>query len=315
MLAGRDLRFVGAAGGDYLGAGGTQRIGGRVHGALRAAGGKIRLTAAVDRNASVAGGTVEVDRVGVIGKNAYLAGGTVRVDGTVRGRLLVCGGTVVLNGPVGGGVEVTAGELFVGPGADITGGLRYRVPDGKVHMNPLAHVVGPVTALQAQTGKGAGYVLALLWMLGFLVAGAAVVALIPRLMADAAEFVREVPGRSALIGLGWIVLVPIAIVLVACTVIGLPLALLAGVLYGVLLYIGRMTLAIWLGKRVLGPRAREGRSGTLVNFGLGGFLLLLLRMVPVVGSIAMCVATVVGLGALVLRVHRLRWTTAGTTFV
>ena len=315
MLAGRDLRFTGAAGGDYLGAGGTQSIGGRVHGALRAAGGKIHLTATVDRNASIAGGEVAVDRGGVIGRNAYLAGGTVHIDGAVRGSLLASGGTVVLNGPVGGDVEVTASELFVGPRAAIAARLRYRVPNGKVHIDPFAHVTGTVTALPPQAGREAGAVFAVLWMLGFLVAGGAVVVLFPRLMADAAEFVGEVPGRLALIGLGWIVLVPIAIVLVACTVIGLPLALLIGILYGVLLYIGRVTLAIWLGKRVFGARVREGRSATLVNFVVGGMLLLLLRMIPIVGAIAMCVATVIGLGALILRVHRLRWTTAGTTFV
>jgi len=189
------------------------------------------------------------------------------------------------------------------------------VPNGRVHIDPLAHVTGPVTALPAPTAGGAGYIFGLLWMFGFLLAGGVVVVLLPRLMVDAAELVRELPGRSALIGLGWIVLVPIAIILVACTVIGLPLALLTGVLYGVLIYIGRVMVALWLGKSVLGPRTREGRLGALVNFGLGGLVLLLLRMIPVVGPIVMGVATIVGLGALILRVHRLRWTVAGTTFI
>ena len=315
MFAGRELRFEGMVGGDYLGMGGTQNIGGRVHGALRAAGSQIRLAAAVDRNATVAGWTVEVDRIGVIGGNAYFAGNKVHIDGAVRGGLFVSGGTVVLNGPVGGNVQVTAGDLFVGPHAVIAGELRYRVPNGRAHIDPLAHVTGAVTALPAPAARGAAYVFGLLWMFGFLIAGGVVVALLPRLMVDAAELVRQLPGRSALIGLGWIVLVPIAIAIVACTVIGLPLALLTGVVYGVLIYIGRVMVAIWLGKTVLGPRTREGRSGALVSFGLGGLVLLLLQMIPVVGPIAMCVATIVGLGALILRVHRLRWTVAGTTFI
>ena len=49
MLAGRELRFRGASGGDYLGAGRTQDIGGRVHGALRAVGSQIHVTAVVHK--------------------------------------------------------------------------------------------------------------------------------------------------------------------------------------------------------------------------------------------------------------------------
>jgi len=303
ILAGGDLHFSGAAGGDYLGAGGSQTIGGRVHGAIRAIGGEIHMTASVDRNATIAGGDIEVDRAAVIGRNAYLAGGTVRIDGTVHEGLLVSGGTVVLNGTVDGDVEVMAGELHVGPTATIAGKLRYRVPKGEAHIDPAAHISGAVTALPAPTGRPVWYIIGIIWMFGFLVAGAVVVALIPRFMADAAELLRERPGRSALVGLGWIILLPIAIVVVACTIIGLPLALLTAVVYGTLMYIGRIAPAVWLGKRILGTRARVGRVGTLANFGIGGIVLLLIRIIPVLGPLVICVATVLGLGALLLRVR------------
>ena len=315
MLAGGEVRFSGETGGDYLGIGGRQTINGRVHGALRAVGGRIHLTAAVTRNATMAGGALTVDRDAVIDGNAYLAGGSVRVDGAVRGGVFVSGGTVVLNGPIGADVEVIAEELSLGPGAAIAGGLRYRVPAGKVHIDPHARVTGPTTVLPAVTGGRGAYVIGLLWLFGFLVVGAVIVALLPRLMDDAADVIGVRPGWSAIVGLGWIILLPIAVVLVACTIIGLPLALLAAVVYGISLYIGRVTLAIWLGKHVLGARVRAGRSGTLLSFGIGGVLLLLVGMLPVIGSIALFIATVLGLGALLVRVHTLRTSIAGEAFV
>jgi len=303
MLVGRELHFSGASGGDYLGAGGRQTISGRIHGALRAAGGTVRFLGAVDRNATIAGGTVEVNRAGVIGRNGYLAGGTVHLDGTVRGSLLVSGGTVVLNGPVGGDVEITAGELFVGPGAAIAGSLRYRVPRGKMHMDPYAQVTGPVTGLPAQTGGGAAYVFGVLWMLGFLAAGAIIVALLPRWMSDTADLVRERPSRSALVGLGGLVLTPLAILVTACTVIGLPFAFLVTLLYIILLYISGIGVAIWLGRRVLGTRVRVGRTGTIVNFGVGALILMLVRLIPILGTLVACATMIVGLGALLLYVR------------
>jgi len=131
ILAGGELHFSGNAAGDYLGAGWDQTIGGRIHGAVRAVGGEIHVTAAVDRNATIAGGTIELDRTAVIGRNAYIVGGTVRIDGTVHEELLVSGGTVILNGTVDRNVEVTAGALQVGPSAVISGTCAIACQMGK----------------------------------------------------------------------------------------------------------------------------------------------------------------------------------------
>jgi cytoskeletal protein CcmA (bactofilin family) len=304
ILAGGDVRFSGTTGGDYLGAGGKQTISGRIHGSLRAAGGEIHVTAVVDRNTTIAGGQVELDSGAVITRNAYLIGGRIRVNGTVQESLQAFGGEVVLNGLVGRDVEVAAGELRVGPRAQIAGNLRYRVKAEKVHIDPAARIAGTVTVLPVK-GRGP---LGVLWMFGFsfLVAGAVVVALVPRFATEAASILRERPGLSALVALGWIILVPVAMILAAITIIGIPLALITATVYVVLLYLGRVPLAVWIGERVLGARARTGRQGALVSFLVGGFILLVVGLVPVVGPLAMVIATIVGLGALLLRVHALR---------
>jgi hypothetical protein len=303
ILTGGDLRFSGATGGDYLGAGGKQTISGRIHGSLRAAGGEIHVAATVDRNTTIVGGNVELDSAAVITRNAYLIGGQVQVEGTVREGLKAAGGSVVLNGVVGRDVNIAAGALNVGPRAQIGGNLRYRVPAGEVRIDPTARVSGTITALPVKKGPGT---FRLLWMFGFLVAGAAVAALLPRFVAEAAQILRERPGRSALVGLGWLILVPCAIIIAAITIIGLPLALLMSAVYVVLVYLGRVPLAVWLGQRVLGARARAGRQGALLNFLVGGFILLVVGIVPVVGPWAMVIVTVLGLGTLLLRAQALR---------
>jgi hypothetical protein len=303
ILAGGDLRFSGATGGDYLGAGGKQTISGRIHGSLRAAGGEIHVTAAVDRNTTIVGGNVELDSAAVITRNAYLIGGKVHVEGTIHESLQASGGSVVLNGVVGRDVNIAAGALHVGPRAQIAGNLRYRVPAGEVRIDPAARVSGTITAVPVRRGPGT---FRLLLMFGFLVTGAAVAALVPGFVAEAAEILRARPGRSALVGLGWIILVPCAIIIAAITIIGLPLALLTTAVYVVLVYLGRVPFAVWLGQRVLRARARTGRQGALLNFLVGGFLLLVVGIVPVVGSLAMVIVTVLGLGTLLLRAAALR---------
>jgi hypothetical protein len=303
ILASGDVSFAGATGGDYIGAGGKQAITGRIHGSIRAAGGEVHLAAAVDRNVTIAGGTVELDSAAVIARNAYLIGGTVQVNGAVQGGLMASGGVVILNGVVGHDVEVAGGALRIGPRARIGGNLRYRMPAGKVHIDPAAHITGTVTALPVAGRWGLRRVL---WILGILLVGAVAVAVFPRFMAEAAEILPQRPGRSALVGLGWAILVPFAIVLAAVTIIGLPLALLMAAVYAILVCVGTVPFGVWLGQLLLGARAGKGREGALMNFLLGGFLLLVVGIIPVLGGWVTLVAGVLGLGTILLEANAVR---------
>jgi hypothetical protein len=303
ILAGGDVSFGGVTGEDYLGAGGKQAITGRIHGSLRAVGGEIHVAAAIDRNTAIVGGRVELDPAAVIGRNAYIVGGAIQVNGTVQGGLLAYGGAIILDGVVGRDVDVVGGALRVGPHAKIAGNLRYRVPAGKVHIDPAARITGTVTALPV-SNRGALW--RVIWILGFLLVGAVVVALFPRFMAEAAEILPERPGRSALVGLGWGILVPIAICIAAITIIGLPLAFLTAAVYVVVVCVASVPFAVWLGRLLLGARARAGREGALVNFLVGGFFLFVAGIIPVVGGWVSLIAGVLGLGTILLQAQSLR---------
>jgi cytoskeletal protein CcmA (bactofilin family) len=303
ILMGGKVSFSGSTGGDYLGLGGQQAITGRIHGSLRAAAGEIHVAATVDRNATIAGGNVEMDSVGVIAGNAYLWGGSVQIDGTVRKGLAVSAGKVTLNGVYGGDVEVNGGSLTVGPRAQIGGNLRYTVPKSEVHIDPAARISGTVTALPIPRAGGAGRVL---WTFGFLLAGAVAVALFPGFAASASEIIPRRPARAALLGLGWACLVPFAVLLMAITILGLPLAFLVAALYLVVVSLSSVPFSIWLGRRLLGARVRPGDLGTVLSFFVGAILLSLVGLIPLLGVLVQVIAAIIGLGAIMIAVHVLR---------
>jgi hypothetical protein len=303
ILAGGDASFGGVTGGDYLGAGGKQAITGRIHGSLRAVAGEIHVAAAIDRNATIVAGSVELDSAAIIARNAYIVGGTIQINGKVQEGILAYGGAITLDGVVGRDVEVAGGTLRVGPHARIAGNLRYRMPAGKVHIDPAARITGTVTALPVSNSGALWHVL---WILGFLLVGAVVVALFPRFMAEAAEILPDHPVRAALVGLGWGILIPIAIVIAAITVVGLPLAFLTAAVYVVVVCVASVPFAVWLGRLLLGARARGGLEGTLVNFIVGGFFLLVAGIIPVVGGWVLLIAGVLGLGTILLEAQALR---------
>ena len=297
ILAGGDIVFGGSTGGDYVGAGGKQDIRGRVHGSLRAAGGHVRVTATVDRNATIGGGDLVVDSVAVIGRNAYLIGGSIRVEGAVHGGMLATGGNVVLNGPITGDVEVASGALQLGPRAQIGGNLRYRVSKDKVSIDRAAHVAGTITAIPVSNGRGAW---TWLWTFGGILAGAVVVLLLPRFIADSAALFHQRPIRSVIVGFLCGILFPIAIVIAAITVIGLPLALLSAAFLAILVGLSEVPVAVWLGERILHARTPLGRQSVIVNFFLGALIMLLVGIIPVIGPLMLLIASCFGFGAILL---------------
>jgi hypothetical protein len=125
-------------------------------------------------------------------------------------------------------------------------------------------------------------------------------------MAEAAEILPLRPGRSALVGVGWLVIVPIVVCVAAITIIGLPLALLMTAIYLALIFVGSIPFSIWLGQLLLSSRARKGREGALINFLFGGFLLLVFGIVPIVGGWLSLVAVILGLGTILLNAEAVR---------
>jgi len=296
ILAGGDVVFTGSTGGDYVGAGGKQDIRGRVHGSMRAAGGHVEVSASVDRNATIGGGDVILDSSAVIGRNAYLIGGTIKVTGAVRGGLLATGGHVDLDGPIGQDVEIAGGSLRIGPHARIAGNLRHRV-SGDVEIDPGAQITGKVIALPVSKRPGA---FGVLWAFGGLLAGIVIVLMIPRFIAEAADALQIRPIKSVIVGFFGAIAAGIAIIIAAVTVIGLPLALLA---VTVLIFLGSMSAmpaAVWIGEKILHGRTLLGRQSTLVNFFLGGLVLMIVRIIPVLGGIVFLIATCIGFGAILL---------------
>jgi hypothetical protein len=304
VVAGGDIRFSGRAGGDYLGAASEQLILGQVDGSVRAAGGEIVLAGEVGRNATLAGGRVQIDVPGEVQGNAYLAGGEIAVRGSIGEFLQVAGGEVLLDGPVGGDVDVRAGRLHLGPNARITGGLTYSVRNNNVTMDPAARIAGEVVAL-APPRMGWLTTLRIALHAGFLLAGAALVLLFPWGVTSAGRLLRRRPLASAGWGLLWVVAVPLIAALLGATVIGLPLAAITAALYMIALYLGRAVLAIWLGERILrrDPVAVPGRGAAVANFLVGGVLLVVLGLLPIIGGLIVLLSTLVGLGAATLMLN------------
>jgi cytoskeletal protein CcmA (bactofilin family) len=304
LAASCDLEVGSAVAGDAALAGGSVRLDASVGGGLYAAGGKVFLNGSVGRNVRAVGGHVQIGPDAKVSGNVSAAGGDVAMRGTVKGYLQAAGGHVLIDGPVEGDVIASGGQVELGPNARIGGKLQYRTNDFK--RDPAAQVAGSVEALAVHRAMhedgspwhrraGGRWI----WSAGVMLMAALLAAAAPTVSARMAEELRTHPGLALLWGLVAFACIPVAAILLLITIIGIPLALLAILLFVALLLAGQAVTAASIADLVLrryrpGDAARAAwRAGFAV---LAAFALALLARIPVLGGLVVLAAMLVGIG-------------------
>ncbi len=225
-----------------LAAGRYLNPGGDVGGDVRTAGQVIEITAQVGRAATVLGQQLRIRNNAEAGCNLIFFGENLELNGAVGGNVRVGVKTAVVTGRVAGNLKIDASRLDVLPGAQIDGDLIRRGPQPP-QIAPGAEVKGQVkyTAIvpEAPANRLWWQVLGqkLLSLLKLLVLALLLVLIGAPFLRSEVETLTQRPWGNLGVGLGWIALTPLAIVLLAITVVGQPAAWLLVVAYGALIFI------------------------------------------------------------------------------
>jgi len=294
------------------------RIGGDVNiseateGPVVAMAGSVTVSAPVNGTVRAAAGQVTIAKGGVIKGDVSAAAGDVTVDGSIDGRLHAAAGHVRINGPVTGNASIAAGTLELGPEARIQGKLTFRGEE--LVRDPAAVVAGGV---DQRVGGAHGnwherspterFLHGWIWTIGLMVLAAIIAAALPGPSNRMAGELRQHPWITLGIGFVALVAVPIAGVLLMFTIIGIPIALLVLMAYGVLLLAGYVWLAVVVGGLLL-DRVRPDvaalaawRAGAAV---LAMLVIALLVRVPYVGGTAHFIALMLGMGMIAAVIFR-----------
>lgn len=283
---------------------GTIVIRGTVTGDVSGAAGTVLITetARVDGNVEAAAGTVRID--GQVGGDVSVGAGTLEVTETARigGNVDAGAGYASFDGPVDGDVTVGAETVVLGPNARIGGDLRYdattlnRDPAATVDGSVVREVRGERGAFDGATVVGT-VLQAVYGLLANLLFGAMLLFAFPDFSAGVASRVGTSPVRTGGVGLLALVGVPIVLVFLVVTLVGIPLAVVGAVAFAGVVWAGLVYGQFAVGVRALAAVDRENRWLALV-VGLVGFALL--GAVPVLGGLLELGALLLGLGALVL---------------
>ncbi len=312
IVVARDADLNGNVGGSVNVAGGSVTIAGDVDGSVRVASGTLTVTGTVGGDLLVFGGTATIDQGAVVRGNVTMHGGTLTTRGDIAGDVSGNLERLTIDGPIAGNVSVRTGDLNLDAAASVAGDLSY-VSGSDAEITGGATVSGAVERQSiAPWGVDGSWrarffspLVRTLWML---IAGAAIVALAPRLASALDDNLRR-PLPALLMGLMAMIVIPILALLLAISVIGIPLSMILIGLYLIALYLSQYVVGQRLGTLILPDRWNDGSRGyLLLSMTIGVLLLSLLRYLPVpfVGNAIDLIITVGGLGAAVLLLGQLR---------
>jgi uncharacterized RDD family membrane protein YckC len=268
------------------------------------------------------GGSTTVGRDARVGGAAVAVLGRLTSKGTIKQDAVSVLGALDVDGPVGGDAVSVLGNMHLGPKAVIdgdvvvVGGALTKDPAAIINGNEVRVPVFPLlrdvewltTYLTRCVFYGRplafGHNLGWAWAIAFsflafyLLLGV----LFPKGITRCAETLETRPGRSILASVLTVLLTPVAVVLLAITIVGALLVPFLGVGLLIAKLFGKAVMLAWIGRRFTkffgdGPLAHPAFSVLI-----GGLIVLLLYTVPIVGFLSYKLLTWLGLGVAVYTV-------------
>jgi uncharacterized RDD family membrane protein YckC len=251
---------------------------------------------------------------GPVSENAVAVLGNNYIDAKVDGDVVAVLGSVELgpNAEVGGDVVAVLGGVHRDPGAVVHGSVQRVIDMDIGGVSGLSwlhswinHCLIYGRPLAFAPGLGWAWTLAL----GLLAFYACLALMFRQGIDQCVQTLESQPGHTALAALIGILLTPVLLVLLCVTVIGIAaVPFVVGALFCMSLF-GKAVMLAWLGGRISGRRL--GSAGhPAVAVLIGGAVVLILYVVPVVGFLVYKLLGFFGFGAvfytLVLRVRARR---------
>jgi cytoskeletal protein CcmA (bactofilin family) len=267
--------------------------------------GDVRVEGFVERDVHSGFGDIEVTKDGRVGGDINAGVGDVKVDGPVDGEIDAGLGDVYVDAPVGGDIDVGRGHVELGPRAQVHGNVYYG--SGQIRPHPDAVVEGNMVSgmgpeMEHEPDDGFGIPSLVGWVFGtaaFVACSVLLAVLAPGPLQAAARRAEESPGWSLLFGVASVPAVVVFAVVLAVSIVGIPLLLLLGPAYLALLFFGALVAAYFVGRRVVFATGRY-RGGNALAAMVGALILAVAYLIPILGGLLLYGLALFGTGSAIL---------------
>ena len=228
---------------------------GRCRNSIRVLARGVAIDGHIERNLIAFGENVVIGRDGWIEKDVHFGVSSLTIQGRIGGKVKGKGEQIFISGQIDGDVDVEGKDLIIQPTAIIGGSLNFCSKE-EPKIEPGAQILGQVThSLPGQKEKAEGYTLGDFlidsWSyLALVLAGGIMLAFCGGFAGEVTVQIKTQWLKSLLLGLVFVVCLPMMAVILLITLIGIPLGLIVLAVWLVLFYLakvfGGIVIADWL---------------------------------------------------------------------
>lgn len=316
------ILIKGTVQGDVIVAGGEVEIDGSVKGSVYAVAEKVVVRGRVDGNIHVAGADVEVssqDSASVflagstvqLGEqasiqNLFAAGGELSIRGDVDQSIYVAGTEVVIAGKTGGDVTVAGEKITVQGSSEIGGNLNYS-SQNQVAIENDRSIQGsikraePDRATSSQERIMIQLVDLVYWLIANILIASVLLYVAPKLFFSTATGLNRRLFYDCLKAVALVVIVPIVLILMLFTIIGIPLAAVLALLFILVLVMAPTASANFIGRLIMEKLQSNNKNTKTASYTtelvatiIGFVTLAVVGLVPVLGAVISLTAFILG---------------------
>lgn len=304
IVFGQTVVVDGVIEGDLIGVANSLKLNGEVKGNVRFIANEMKISGTVGKNLTVFANLLEV--TGSVGWGITSYANLFSLNSHQVGDLKVYGNEADIRGNVGGDLSLNmsrAGKIVFKKDIEIKGNLKYS--DIKSIDNLAAiKVFGQTKQMEPfefwpwHEKRDYGYAFSrLTYYLSLVLIGFLLLWRFRPYIIRVGSAIRFSPLESFKWGVVYLILVPVIAILIAITVIGLPISIIAMILYGICLYVTKVFVGLAFGAWLLKKDLKKDKL--IWPMLLGGLAMVILISAPYVGPIFNLIISIVGLGAVI----------------
>jgi hypothetical protein len=290
--------------GDIYCAGQNITFSGNASGSVRLASQNITFSGKTLGSVSLAAQSVKVENGTDIGRDLLIAADNTTVNGKIARDASIGAKNATVLGTIGRDLGGRYQFLTLAPSAEVKGSIDYSSKNDLLKASNTK-VGGDITRRNINVGNTqlpSVYVFAAFTFISLLIVSLTLVLLVPKLFVRTTKEISDKMGATIGKGLLTIFIAPIVLVLIAATLVGIPLAGLAFATWVVILSLSGPIFAYSVGHKIT-----KGKRAPFTTMLAGSVIVLALYLIPIINAIVGLVVGIIGSGAAVgaLRTHKL----------
>jgi len=308
FLCGHNANVNGHVKGDIIAFAQILDVNGDVDGNIRAFTNTMTIRGTVAKNVLTFDDLMNLEAAANVGGSLTIFTENLNLEGSLGRDILIFAKHFTLSGKVGGGIRMKGDSLTINSNAQVDGPIRFE-GNREAEVATGAKLASPVEFHKMEHRprymQGHYYVWRVIWTAAFVLFGVVLFLLMPKF---AEETIAAAELYGAPIGLGVLVFfgVPLAAIIACITVVGIPLGILAGGFWLLMLFTAEIVVGTVVGNWILGKA--HDTAGLIGRMALGFVLVRLiytgLEQVHVIGLLAGLGILMWGMGAISLALYR-----------